>query len=392
MKRLKLCLLAATLFAVSAFSLHAQEVGQPQNLSLKLETRAAIERGLEFLATNQNSGGYWTAEDFPGLSALVIQAFLGSPVPPERGREHPAAKRGLAFLVSKGQPDGGIYTPGRGLANYNTAISLVALYMDNDPANLELMRRARAFVVAQQQLDYRPGTDQAAYLGGIGYGNSYRHSDMSNTSLAIDALHRTRDLLERSAEAENDPRLDWDAAIGFLTRSQNLPETNSLTWASADPVNRGGFIYFPGDSKAGEMEVSTDTGGTRTALRSYGSMSYAGLMSLVYADLDRDDPRVAAVLEWISKNWTVDENPGLGGQGQYYYYMTMPKALTAAGITNLNTPEGPVNWREELARKLLNLQREGGFWRNDAGRWMEADPNLVTAYVLLALNRIYDDL
>ncbi len=392
MKRPRLLALAAAFLAVSTSSLHAQEAGRPANLSLQLETRAAIARGLDFLATNQNAGGYWTAEDYPGLSALVIQAFLGSPLEPERGRDHPAARRGLAFLVSKGQPDGGIYTPGRGLANYNTAISLVALHMDNDPATFELMRQARAFVVAQQQLDYRPGTDQAAYLGGIGYGNSYRHSDMSNTSLAIDALHRTRDLLERSAETEDDPRLDWEAAVGFLSRSQNLPETNPLDWASDDPVNRGGFIYFPGDSKAGEMEVPTDGGGTRTALRSYGSMSYAGLMSLVYAELERDDPRVVAVLEWISRNWTLEENPGLGGQGQYYYYMTMPKALTAAGIDNLDTPEGSVNWREELARKLLNLQREGGFWRNDAGRWMESDPNLVTAYVILALNRIYNDL
>ncbi|MGF1485048.1 MAG: prenyltransferase/squalene oxidase repeat-containing protein [Opitutales bacterium] len=376
---------------VSASWIHAEQPADPKNLSLKLEVKAAIGRGLDFLATNQNAGGYWSTDIYPGLSALAIQAFLEAPLPPPQGRDHPAARRGVAYLVSKAQPDGGIYTPEQGLANYNTAISLVALYLNNDPAHDPLLQRARAFVVGQQQLDYDPSTDAAAYLGGIGYGNSYRHSDMSNTSLAIDALHRTRDLLERSAEAEDAPRLDWEAALGFLSRSQNLPDTNPLAWASDDPINRGGFIYFPGDSKAGEMDVSTDAG-TRTALRSYGSMSYAGLMSLCYAQLGHDDPRVTSVLEWISKNWTLEENPGLGAQGLYYYYMTLPKALIAAGIDKLNTPEGAVDWREELAVRLLNLQQEGGFWKNDAGRWMESDPNLVTAYTLLALNRIYPDL
>jgi squalene-hopene/tetraprenyl-beta-curcumene cyclase len=389
MSNLYRTLVTTALVAASTAPLTAQS---PGNVSLKNEVRLAIERGLDFLGHNQFPEGYWSTGDYPGLSALVVQAYLTAPLAPESAREHPACRKGLAFLVSRVQDDGGIYTPAKGLANYNTAISLVALHEAGDPAYDEIIRRARAFTVGQQQLQYEEGTEAYAYHGGIGYGNSYAHSDMSNTSLAIQALHETRDLLEQSAEYADEPRLDWDAAIGYLTRSQNLPETNPMDWASGHPAHRGGFVYFPGNSKAGETELPGPDGKPHTVVRSYGSMSYAGLMSLVYARLEPDDPRVTAALDWLQRHWTVEENPNMGDQGLYYYYMTIPKALNAAGVEQLQTPDGPVDWREELARELLERQRDGGLWRNDTGRWMEADANLATAYALLALNRIYDQL
>ena len=40
-------------------------------------------------------------------------------------------------------------------------------------------------------------------------------------------------------------------------------------------------------------------------------MTYAGLKSMMYAGLGKDDPRVKAAWGWIQKNYTVDENPGL---------------------------------------------------------------------------------
>ena len=56
---------------------------------------------------------------------------------------------------------------------------------------------------------------------------------------------------------------------------------------SDDPENKGGMIYFPGKSMAGRAKGS-ESG--RTALRSYGSISYAGMLSYAYADLANDDP------------------------------------------------------------------------------------------------------
>jgi squalene-hopene/tetraprenyl-beta-curcumene cyclase len=127
-----------------------------------------------------------------------------------------------------------------------------------------------------------------------------------------------------------------------------------------------------------------------TALRSYGSMSYAGLLSFIYAEMDSQDPRVLAVKEWLTKHYTIKENPGMGPQGLFYYYHTMAKALTLSGITTIKDENGdPKDWRKELCFHLLNLQSKDGSWVNDNGRWWEKDPVLVTSYALLTLERIY---
>ena len=44
------------------------------------------------------------------------------------------------------------------------------------------------------------------------------------------------------------------------------------------------------------------------------------------------------------------------------------------------------DWRKELTEQLTHLQRENGSWVNAADRWYEGDPNLVTAYSLMALS------
>jgi squalene-hopene/tetraprenyl-beta-curcumene cyclase len=137
------------------------------------------------------------------------------------------------------------------------------------------------------------------------------------------------------------------------------------------------------------MAGETNLGSGRVALRSYGSMSYAGLLSYIYADLKRDDPRVTAVMNWLRANFTIEENPGLGQQGLFYYYHTMAKALTLYGDAELETKAGEnVRWREQLALKLINMQSTNGSWANENGRWFEKDPALVTAYALMALELI----
>jgi squalene-hopene/tetraprenyl-beta-curcumene cyclase len=181
--------------------------------------------------------------------------------------------------------------------------------------------------------------------------------------------------------------LNYAAAIHFLQRCQNLPSHNPETWASDDATNKGGFIYYPGHSMAGGT-TNAQTG--RVALRSYGSISYGGLLSYIYADLSPDDPRVRAVLEWLGRNYTLEENPAMGAQGLFYYYHTMAKALSTANIRALELSDGrKVNWRKELGSRLLDLQQRDGSWANTNGRWWEKDPVLVTAYCLLSLEIIY---
>jgi squalene-hopene/tetraprenyl-beta-curcumene cyclase len=293
-------------------------------------------------------------------------------------------ERSHAYLLSCAQPDGGIHRSN--LVTYNTAISVMALVAANRPDDETVIRKARRFLVGLQTDFGEKGKADTVFDGGIGYGSHYEHSDMGNTSASIEALYQSRRLLEGKnlAEARD---LNWDAAITFLQNCQNLPGYNAQAWASDDPRDKGGFIYYPGHSMAG-AETNSTTG--RVALRSYGSISYAGLLSYIYANLKRDDPRVLAVFGWLQKNYTLDENPSMGPQGLFYYFHTMAKALTAYGLNEIELQGGQrVKWRHDLALKLLNLQRADGSWYNDNGRWWERDPALVTAYAALALELIH---
>jgi squalene-hopene/tetraprenyl-beta-curcumene cyclase len=71
----------------------------------------------------------------------------------------------------------------------------------------------------------------------------------------------------------------------------------------------------------------------------------------------------------------------------FYYYHTMAKALSVMNVDHLTAPDGKwVDWRKELAQKLVEKQKGDGSWINDSGRWWENDPILVTAYSLIAMN------
>ena len=131
------------------------------------------------------------------------------------------------------------------------------------------------------------------------------------------------------------------------------------------------------------MAGTTPNGG----LRSYGSMTYAGLKSMIYAGVAPDDPRVKAALKWIQKFYGLDSNPGMGNSGLYYYYHTFAKALDATGLSVVEDAQGVKHdWRRDLRAELIRRQRPDGTWINADDRWMETDPSLVTGYALLALS------
>jgi len=219
--------------------------------------------------------------------------------------------------------------------------------------------------------------------GGIGYSHAAGRSDMNNTLTALEALYHSKHLVEDKGGSEKD--LNWAAAIQFIQNCQNLPGVNTQPWISTDARDRGGFVYDPETTKAASV---TNANG-QVALRSYGSISYAGLLSYIYADLKKSDPRVQAALQWIQANYSLAENPGLGQQGYYYYLHLMTKALNAAEVDVLQTKDGkPLDWRHDVAMRLIDAQKADGSWQNETGRWWEKDPCLVTAYAVITLEML----
>ena len=170
-------------------------------------------------------------------------------------------------------------------------------------------------------------------------------------------------------------------ALTFVSRCQNL-ETEHNNTPFAARIDDGGFYYTP--AAGGTSQAGVDANG---GLRSYASMTYAGLKSMIYAGVKKEDPRVKAALTWITKHYSLKDNPGMGKQGLYYYYHTFAKTLSVLEINELKDASGTShNWRNELVETLAQQQKANGSWTNEADRWYEGDPNLVTAYGLLALS------
>jgi squalene-hopene/tetraprenyl-beta-curcumene cyclase len=325
------------------------------------------EAAIEFLRTTQRDDGSWTLPTAPGITGLVTTALLKSGVKPS----DPMAEMALKHLSTFIQSDGGIYETTSGHRNYETSICLMAFDAANEDHRYDkLIAGARDFLKMLQWDDTEDVKSDDVRFGGAGYGNSKR-PDLSNTSFLLDAL-------KTAGVGPDDPAMK--NAIIFVSRCQNL-ESEFNTTPFASKVNDGGFYYTPaggGNSQAGP----TENGG----LRSYASMTYAGLKSMIYAGVDAKDPRVQAAFKWIQKHYSLEENPGMGQAGLYYYYHTFAKALAALNVTQLKDAEGNVhNWRMELTLHLLSLQKKNGSWVNAEKKWMEGDPNMATAYSLLTL-------
>jgi squalene-hopene/tetraprenyl-beta-curcumene cyclase len=371
---------ATLLVAAGARGEAGKSVTSASDISFRNEVQHAIDKGLTWLQANQDTNGFWSTADQPAVTALALTAFMGEPSGNNQAHPTAASQHGYQFITASAKPDGSIYA--KGLQNYNTSICMMGLIAAHNPDYDALLRRSRQWLLTQQVHD--PGSPRD---GGVGYGDHGPYSDMNNTLTALEALYYSK-YLDNDKPAGG-KTLDWAAAIHFIQSCQNLPEVNKAAWVSSEAKDKGGFVYAPGDSKAGP---GTNAQG-RVALRSYGSISYAGLLSYIYADLHRDDPRVQAAFEWVKNNYTLDENPGMGPQGLYYYLHLMTKALTIYGVDQLPTAAGAqVDWRKDVAMKLINLQKADGSWTNTNGRWWEHDPALVTAYSLMSLEMLYRSL
>jgi len=342
-----------------------------QNVAPELakEVQASVGKGLGWLKAQQRANGTWSDESMPALTALPLWAIAAS----GSKAYETEAERAVAWLLARQQPDGGIYVPvqgrpGGGLGNYNTSICVAALHATGRRDTAPAVLKARSYIAASQHV----GDD--LHAGGFGYDKDAgrRYSDLNNTHFSMDAMRRTQAAEDLRPSGEKRADINWDAALKYVTQMQN-----------AEGETAGGFAYNTQDPKGGAV---TNAGG-RVMLRAYGSMTYAGLLALVHARLEKSDPRVRSAVEYGSRFWTLEENPGQGQQGLFFYFNVMTRALSAAGLDALPRPgaDGEVRWREEVVRKVMSLQRPDGSWANDNNRWWENDPVLATSYALLAL-------
>lgn len=405
----------------------------------KAQGEAAAAKAEAFLRARQDprTGGWSVPSDeksptFPAITALVLTGMLTAPGADAAAERDESIARGVKFLLSFRQPDGGVYD--RILPSYNTSVCLSALALirtreaaEAIPPAQDFLRRLQWSETAAPESDPKSGIGEATtnkqtpeaptkvtrehpFYGGIGYGRHGR-PDLSNLQFMLQGMHD-------SGLPEDDEA--YRRALVFLSRVQMLQTAsggatvNDMPYAAGS--RQGGFIYATSlsrdqvgsgqtmvDEKAAMAEETMDDGTKVSRLRCYGSMTYAGFKSLIYAGLTKDDPRVIAALDWARRNYTLEENPGVGSEGLYYYFLAFARAMRATGETTI-TPIDPAtdpsgvggvtsaamvgqarDWADDLVERLATLQNPDGSFKPVDERWMENNPVLITAYSLIAL-------
>ncbi|MCA8926151.1 MAG: terpene cyclase/mutase family protein [Planctomycetes bacterium] len=338
-----------------------------------------------------------------GITALVLRGLAGLPdtvveidpdaeATPEHkralarvGKVSVAVTKAVEFLLKHQQPDGSFSKGKSGLGTYRTAIAVSALVAVDREKYADAIQKATTWLKADQFDEGEGVKDDNPHYGGYGYDHegTKPDADLSNTQIALTAL-------KDAGISPDDPV--FKRAMTFLERCQNSSETNPGI-AKLKPKDDGGFIYDPGLSDNKSAATQNDDG--TTSYESYASMTYSGLMSLLYAGLDESDARVQAAQRWIAANYTLEENRGLGvrakepdaaQQGLYYYYHSFAKCLSALGKKMVKTEAGDRAWAVDLFEALGARQNDDGSFKNANSRWWEQDPVLCTAYALNAMN------
>lgn len=376
-------------------------VTSPQD-DLKKNLTGAYSRAADWIVGQQDASGAWKdgppGKEQPSLSytGLIVSALAEAPGD-LKAKYRPAIDKGVGYIISKQNTDGsfGEGPAGAYLKVYSTSIALMALSL-GAPDKKDNIGNARGYLKNNQ---LKEGVDK----GSLGYGD--KDVKMENgkpvEKPSIPNLSTTGFAAEGMARSGL-PKDDafWKLVIEYVSKCQNNSETNTdkeflarLKEKGLSVGDDGGLFYAadPGDVKAGTVKL-TD----KTVIQSYGSMTYDGIKTYLYAGLTKDDPRVKAALDWVRKNYSVEGHPGFAFDdkrthlmGLFYYYLMMARAFDALGEKTFTTFDGKVHkWANELGEQLLKVQKDEKMWVNDNARWREDSPLLVTSYVLNVLNAV----
>ncbi len=379
-----------------------------------IETYAAAA---DWLVSLQDQHGAWKMGPpdrqmpSPSYTGIILTALANAPEELRSRYKEPMA-RAKAFLLSKANQDGsfGEGPAGSFLKTYTTAIAMMALSsVEQDDKTRDALRGAQAYL-KQHQLREGLGA------GGLGYGDEepkvdprtgkplIKKADIPNLSVTGFAAEGM--IMAERAGLPRDKEF-WELIIKYVRRCQNSTEVNVEPEFRAElkkfglSVGDDGSLYYaavgdPKIHKAGTRKIMD-----REVIQGYGSMTYDGIKTYIYAGLPKDSPEVKAAVDWVRKNYSVEAHPGFPYdstarhhlRGLFYYYLIMARALDAYGENPFETFDGKKHdWPRELAGRFLTTVRESRMWKNDNPAWYEGDPVLVTGYVLVTCDVLLKNL
>ena len=408
-------------------------------MTLKEQVNQAIERGIKWLASKQSSDGAWRSETYgllkSGQSMTPFTLYALTQLANSKSQIPISNKRlndGLRFLLDQINPDGSVGM--RGIPDYptySTALALIVLTRlkpDNWQNQAKLLL---GYLKSQQLIDNWGWSESDNQYGGWGIGGWIKKPadpmpeviknlviervDMSHTVFVLEALKsiNLEETVPHGTVATKSPLVK---ALVFVKRCQNFSED---TLPGGPKLFDGGFIFAPEailGNKAGPAEKATDG---FNHYRSYGSMTADGVRALLFCGLDKDHPRVKAGIKWLVDNFRVDATPGFSSEPQppwaqgvvFYYYWSLARLLNELDIAVLERDSGHayggsvhhggcaegitegtdrLEWAEQIAVKLIQVQRVDGSWVNPVGLMKEDDPLISTNFALMTLHYCYE--
>lgn len=317
----------------------------------------SIADGIAYLRCHQNLDGSWTyagrggTRESVGVTGLATLAFLNAGY----DESDPIVSKAITWILSNQEADGSIQS---GWGVYDTCMAVFALVATHNPDYDNEIQDAIDYLVDAQNDEGEGLTSSDPQYGGWGYYRDMSEwSDLSNTQFALMALDTAQ--LDETSDV-------WiKADTYFITRCQNREASNP----DYNFYDDKGFIYRP-------------SGTNLASGRSYGSMTAAGVWSLLLCGVDpTSDGRLQDALDWLDNlHYSVNQNHPIGNEWVYYYDLGLVKAYTMAEARGWNSAH---NWYEDVSNFLIGNQASDGHWPNIEGG--ESCDTLATTEAILSL-------
>lgn len=298
------------------------------------EVKAAVERGLAWLASRQNRDGAFGAggtgyQAHVGISSLAGVAFMAAGNLPGRGKYGENVKRAVEFMLRNSQESGLLAADNSHGVMYSHGFAMLFLGevygMTGDEAVKEKLQKA----VRLTQKTQNP-------QGGWRYLPVPYDADISVTITQVMGLRAARDA---GIKVEKEV---VDKAVGYVRMCHNKD---------------GGFSYVAGQGGMG------GSGWERSG---------AGLATLFYAGI-HDGEEIDRAVKYLSG--FIPGKSGRAASGHYFYgvyYGTQAAFLAGGDLWK--------NWYEGIRKDLLAKQNKS------SGAWAgEVSEEFATAIALIAL-------
>lgn len=308
--------LAATALMWRPCPLAAQEQPQPpdeQFVEITERSRAAIDRGMDYLAKRQTeSGAFGERGQNIGISSLAVLAFMADGNLPDRGPYAAQVQRGVDYIVANAQETGLVAADMSSGPMYGHGFATLLLGevygMTGDRRVREALIKAVRLIVNTQNQE-----------GGWRYQPAPVDADVSVTICQIMGLRSARDA------GLSVPKETIDRAVQYVRLCQNKAD--------------GGFRY------------QLNSGGSAFP------RSAAGVASLYYAGIYQDDA-LKLGLDYLRRN--NGEIVSRGGHYFYGHYYAVQAMYLAGGVYW-------AEWFPAIREELLRQQQPNGSWNSEYG-------------------------